>query len=168
MQGAHTTDRASHAPRRGISTGPGSADKVELVELTVAVEVPQLGDERRRHWAKVVSSVDESKATGWAFTGEFVADGGIQDLPAGGVLLVYGERGSNTNPQPEARLYTIGSDATLTLEASARGRAWARTLRDRALELVSSDRPRSGPDLRAVPDEALVEELRARGWQVSR
>ena len=112
MQGAHTTDRASHARRRGISTGPGLADKVRLVELTVAVEVPQLGDERRRHWAKVVSSVDESKGTGWAFTGEFVADGGIQDLPAGGVLLVYGERGTNTNPRPEARLYTIGPDAT--------------------------------------------------------
>ena len=138
------------------------------MEMIVAVHVPQLGDERRRHWAKMVSSVDESKSTGWAFVGEFVADGGIQDLPAGGVLLVYGERGSNTNPRPEASLYTIGPDATLTLEGSATGRAWARTLRDRAVELVGSNGHNSGPDLSSIPDEYLVIELKSRGWQVSR
>ena len=138
------------------------------MEVIVAVHVPQLGDERRRHWAKMVTSVDESKSTGWAFVGEFVADGGIQDLPAGGVLLVYGERGSNTNPRPEASLYTIGPDATLSLEGSASGRAWARTLRDRAVELLRSNGHRSGPDLSSIPDEYLVDELRARGWQVAR
>ena len=111
------------------------------MEVIVPVRVPQLGDDRRRHWAKIVSSVDETKSSGWAFVGEFVADGGIQDLPAGGVLLVYGERGSNANPRPEASLYTIGPDATLTLEGSASGRAWARTLRDRAVELVGAARP---------------------------
>jgi hypothetical protein len=138
------------------------------VEVIVPVSVPQLGDDRRRHWAKIVSSVDETKSSGWAFVGEFVADGGIQDLPAGGVLLVYGERGSSANPRAEASLYTIGPDATLTLEASARGRAWARTLRDRAVELVGHYRPAQGPDLSAIPDDYLVGELRARGWQVTR
>lgn len=138
------------------------------MEVIVPVRVPQLGDERRRHWAKIISSVDETKSTGWAFVGEFVADGGIQDLPAGGVLLLYGERGSNDNPRSEASLYTIGPDATLTLEASASGRAWARTLRDRAVELVSSGGESGGPDLSAIPDEYLVHDLRARGWQVTR
>ena len=137
------------------------------MEVIVPVRVPQLGDDRRRHWAKIVSSVDETKSSGWAFVGEFVADGGIQDLPAGGVLLLYGERGGNTNPRAEASLYTIGPDATLTLEASAKGRAWARTLRDRAVELVGADRP-PGPDLSAIPDGYLVGELQARGWQVTR
>lgn len=137
------------------------------MEVIVPVRVPQLGDDRRRHWAKIVSSVDETKSTGWAFVGEFVADGGIQDLPAGGVLLLYGERGSNSNPRAEANLYTIGPDATLNLVASASGRAWARTLRDRAVELVGNYRP-SSPDLSGIPDEFLVEELRARGWQVAR
>jgi hypothetical protein len=138
------------------------------MEVIVPVRVPQLGDERRRHWAKIVSSVDETKGTGWAFVGEFVADGGIQDLPAGAVLLLYGERGSNTNPRPEANLYTIGGDATLTLEASASGRAWARTLRDRAAQLVGSGDGSTGPDLSAIPDDFLAQELRARGWQVAR
>lgn len=138
------------------------------MEVIVPVRVPQLGDERRRHWAKIISSVDETKSTGWAFVGEFVADGGIQDLPAGGVLLLYGERGSNANPRSEASLYTIGPDATLTLEASASGRAWARTLRDRAVELVSSAGESGGPDLSGITDEYLVHELQARGWQVTR
>ena len=130
--------------------------------------VPQLGDVRRRHWAKLVTSVDESKTSGYAFVGEFVADGGIQDLPAGGVLLVYGERGGNANPQPEAGLYTIGSDATLTAEGSSSGRAWARTLRDRAVELLGSSGYSSGPNLSSIPDDYLVDELKSRGWQVTR
>ncbi|HSL26030.1 MAG TPA: hypothetical protein VLA54_07065 [Acidimicrobiia bacterium] len=142
-------------------------------KILVPVRVPQLGDDRRRHWAKLVTSVDSARSTGWAFIGEFVADGGIQDLPAGGVLLVYGERGGQSNPRPEASLYSIGFDATLTLEASASGRAWARTLRDRALELVhepDSTLATTGPalDLSCIPDEKLVDELRARGWRVDR
>lgn len=137
-----------------------------MPSVLVAVHVPQLGDERRRHWAKLVTGVDTSKSSGWAYVGDFVADGGIQDLPAGGVLLVYGERGGQSNPRSEANLYTIGFDASLTLEASASGRAWARTLRDRVAELLDLELP-SGPDLSAIPDEFLADELRARGWKVT-
>lgn len=137
-----------------------------MSSVLVPVHVPQLGDERRRHWAKLVTAVDTSKSSGWAYVGDFVADGGIQDLPIGGILLVYGERGGQSNSRPEANLYTIGPDASLTLEASASGRAWARTLRDRMAELLSLELP-SGPDLSAVTDEFLADELRARGWQVT-
>lgn len=133
--------------------------------MLVAVRVPQLGDERRRHWAKLVTAVDTAKSSGWAFVGEFVADGGIQDLPAGGVLLLYGERGGQANPRPEAHLYTIGSDATLTLEASSTGRAWARTLRDRAAELLEGSVDFI-VDLTSIPDQILADELKSRGWQV--
>jgi hypothetical protein len=135
------------------------------MSILVAVNVPQLGDARRRHWAKVVTAVDTGKTTGYAYVGPFIADGGIQDLPAGGILLLYGERGGQTNPLPEAQLFTIGADATLTLEAAASGRAWARTLRDRAAELLAVELP-TGPDLTGVTDEFLAEELRARGWKV--
>ena len=134
----------------------------------VAVMVPQLGDARRRHWAKLVTSVDDSKTSGYAYIGEFVADGGIQDLPVGGLLLLYGERGSNANTQPEASLYTIGLDASLTLEGSSSGRAWARTLRDRAVELLGSSDQQGGPDFSSIPDEYLIDELKSRGWQVTR
>ncbi len=139
------------------------------MEVTVPVDVPLVGDERHKNWAKVVRRVDDSKDSGWAFEGEFIAVGGIQDVPVGAVLLVYGERGARTNPQIAARLYTVNADGTLTGEASARGRAWARTLRDRVAELldraptVPRDRQ---PELSLFSDQALIDELGRRGYRV--
>jgi hypothetical protein len=134
--------------------------------VLVAVEVPFVGDERHKNWAKIVDSVDDTKSSGWAYQGAFVDVGGIQDLPIGGTLLVYGERGSRAQPQIAARVYTVNSDATLSLEAEARGRAWARTLRDPVERCLGAARP--GVDLSGLTDETLAEELRARGWSVER
>jgi hypothetical protein len=135
-------------------------------EVLVAVEVPLVGDERHKNWAKVVDNVDTSKSSGWAFDGAFVAAGGIQDVPAGSVLLVYGERGSRANPQSTARVYTVNADATLTFEAEAKGKAWARTLRDPIGRLLGTDPPRI--DLSRLPDDLLAAELRSRGWKVEK
>jgi hypothetical protein len=137
--------------------------------VTVAVDVPLLGDERRKNWAKVVSNVDTDKATGWAYDGEFVATGGIQDIGAPSVLLVYGERGSKANPQMEARVYVVNTDGTLSLHGTATGRAWARTLRDTVVELLEGDVPlvtgsrEWDPELMAYSDDALRTELGRRG-----
>lgn len=139
------------------------------VPFTVAVEIPQIGDERRKNWAKTVTNVDDSLATGWAFDGDFIATGGIQDVEPGSVVLVYGEKGSRSNPAIEARVYTVNSDATLSLRGSARGRAWARTLRD-PIEDLLAEAARApiepigwGPELVRYSDEAIVEEFRRRG-----
>lgn len=135
----------------------------------VAVEIPYAGDERRKNWAKVVHAVDPTKSSGWAYVGDFISAGGIQDVPAGSVVLVYGERGSRANPAPEARLYTVNPDATLSQHASAKGRAWARTLRDDVERLLADDRPVHldwQPDLETFSDAALAEELARRGWTV--
>lgn len=130
----------------------------------VAVDVPMVGDERHKNWAKVVDSVDTSKSSGWAYEGGFVATGGIQDVPVGSVLLVYGERGSRANPQIAARVYTVNPDATLSLEAEAKGKAWARTLRDPVERCLGVDR--DVYDLTHIPDEVLAAELESRGWKV--
>lgn len=133
-------------------------------QVLVAVDVPLVGDERHKNWAKIVDNVDSSKSSGWAFDGAFVAAGGVQDLPAGGVLLVYGERGSRANPQSAARVYTVNADATLTFEAEAKGQAWARTLRDPIERLLGV--ARKGLDLSPIPDHVLADELASRGWKV--
>ena len=136
--------------------------------ILVAVAVPLVGDERHKNWAKVVDHVDEDKASGWAFEGEFISPGGIQDVPVGAVVLVYGERGSRANPQSEARVYLANSDGTLTPHGAAKGRAWARTLRDGVAELLMRERPIGWtgldwqPELMRYSDAALVEELRRR------
>ena len=134
--------------------------------VTVAVDIPFAGDERHKNWARVVESVDITKSSGWAFEGPFIAAGGIQDVPAGSVILVYGERGSRANPQSVARVYSANADATLTLEGETRGQAWARTLRDTVERLLGTERP--PVDLTQVPDQYLVDELTARGWKVER
>jgi len=132
--------------------------------VMVAVDVPLVGDERHKNWAKVVESVDDTRATGWAFEGPFVATGGIQDLPMGATLLVYGERGSRANPQITARVYTVNPDSTLSLEAEAKGKAWARTLRDPVERCLGADS--KAPDLSFISDELLALELQSRGWKV--
>ena len=132
--------------------------------VMVAVDVPLLGDERHKNWAKVVESVDDSRASGWAYEGPFVATGGIQDVPMGATLLVYGERGSRANPQITARVYTVNPDSTLSLEAEAKGKAWARTLRDPVERCLGADS--RAPDLSYLSDELLALELRSRGWKV--
>jgi hypothetical protein len=134
----------------------------------VAVEVPLVGDSRHKNWAKVIDNVDETKSSGWAFDGEFIAAGGIQDVPVGSIVMVYGERGSRANPQIEARVFVANGDGTLSHEQSATGRAWARTLRDRVSELLArkEESPPSGlawdVDLMRYGDDAIIEELRRR------
>jgi hypothetical protein len=137
----------------------------------VAVEIPEVGDSRLKSWAKVVEWVDETKSSGWAFEGSFIATGGIQDVPVGSVVLVYGEKGSRANPRPVASVFTVNPDSTLTHHANAEGGAWARTLRDRVAELLSADLVPPWEqliDLSVVPDEALLAEVRRRGLLDSR
>jgi hypothetical protein len=138
-----------------------------MEDILVAVDVPLVGDERRKNWAKVVTNVDPSKASGWAFEGDFIAAGGIQDVPAGAVILVYGERGSRTNPAAEARVFTANPDGTLSAEAQASGRAWARTLRDGVQDLLERGTPIPSelpwaPPLMQYSDDAIREEFQRR------
>jgi hypothetical protein len=138
------------------------------MDAMVAVEVPLVGDARHKNWAKVIENVDETKSSGWAFDGEFIAAGGIQDVPVGSIVMVYGEKGSRANPQIEASVFVANGDGTLSHEQSASGRAWARTLRDRVSELLfqQAESPPTGlawdVDLVRYSDDAIIEEMRRR------
>jgi hypothetical protein len=136
------------------------------VEPFVAVTIPMLGDARLKNWAKIVERVDEAKASGWAYEGSFIATGGVQDVPIGSVILLYGEKGSRGNPQSLAEVFTANADGTLSKQASASGQAWARTLRDEVVELLGSDDPPVllswSSELMRYEDEALLSELRRR------
>lgn len=143
-------------------------DSDALIEIMIAVDIPRLGDERRKNWAKVVRNVDEQKSSGWAFEGDFIAVGGIQDIPVGAVILVYGERGSRSNPQLLAAVFVANADGTLTQHNEATGRAWARTLRDGVQELLGEvrrgvERMEWRPELMLYRDDALLHEVERRG-----
>jgi hypothetical protein len=137
--------------------------------ILVAVDVPLVGDERKKNWAKIVTGVDDTLATGWAYEGEFIATGGIQDVPVGSIILSYGERGSRANPQIEAKVLRVNNDATISHVATAKGRAWARTLRDQVVELMaeSDEAPVIlrdwDPTLTQFSDAAITEEMKRRG-----
>lgn len=139
------------------------------MEPLVAVTIPTLGDARLKNWAKIVERVDESKASGWAYEGPFIATGGVQDVPVGSVILLYGEKGSRGHPQSHAGVFTANADGTLSRRASASGQAWARTLRDQVAELLADDGPPAllqwSPELMRYEDEALLSELRRRGLE---
>lgn len=136
--------------------------------VLVAIDVPLVGDERHKNWAKIVTNVDPSLSSGWAFEGEFIATGGIQDVPIGSILLIYGERGSRSNPNSEAKVVRVNPDATLSELAVAKGRAWARTLRDTVSEILSDqanlpiEQKPWDPGLLGYSTDALEEELRRR------
>ena len=134
--------------------------------LIVPVDVPEMGDHRLKSWAKIITNVDESLSTGWAFDGEFVAVGGIQDLEVGSVLMVYGEKGSRTNPHPVVGVFRINSDSTLSQEVNATGKAWARTVRDKTAELLMTEftpmKMEWSPELMRYSEAALSEELERR------
>lgn len=135
----------------------------------VAADIPQLGDARHKNWAKIVYTVDSSKATGWAYEGEFIATGGIQDVPVDSVVLVYGERGSRGNPESEAAAFLVNSDGTLTQRCTAKGRAWARTMRDEVqsmLDELAELPPPGDPQLADFADVELAAELERRGYSV--
>lgn len=154
---------------RFVGAESGVSSTVSSMEAMVAVEIPLVGDARRKNWAKIIAQVDESKSSGWAFDGEFIAAGGVQDVPVGSVIVVYGERGSRANPQLEARVYTANADGTLSHEQTASGRAWARTLRDRVSELLEGSREAApqqiewDPTIMRYSDDAIREEVRRRG-----
>jgi hypothetical protein len=65
----------------------------------------------------------------------------------------------------------VNNDATLSLRATARGRAWARTLRDPVEELLDEqgetpvEKLEWRPDLMRYSDAALREELQRRGHE---
>ena len=65
-----------------------------------------------------------------------------------------------------ARVYRVNPDSTISLEAEAKGKAWARTLRDPIERCLGMDS--ALPDLSYLGDELLADELRARGWKVER
>ena len=59
-----------------------------------------------------------------------------------------------------------GTCGSLTLEAEAKGKAWARTLRDPIERCLGTEQ--DPLDLSFIPDDVLVHELQSRGWKVDK
>ena len=40
-----------------------------MEQVVVPIDVPLVGDARRKNWAKLVTNVDPNKSDGWAYEG---------------------------------------------------------------------------------------------------
>lgn len=87
-------------------------------------------------WAKILSGIDHSKDTGFAFLGKWAPRDRDFEQEEGAIILVYWDSG------PAAHLYRVtdGVDGGLELVAKARGKSWALDLRDIADEALREQR----------------------------
>ena len=144
-----------------------------MEDILVAVDVPLVGDERHKNWAKVVANVDPSKPQ----AGRTKA---TSSPPVASKTSLQDRSCSSTASEGVAptlllrlAVYTANADGTLSPEARASGRAWARTLRDNVQDLLHRGTPIPheldwSPSLMQYSDEAIREEVRRRRLDTER
>jgi len=128
-------------------------------------------DPYRMNWVKEVRSVDQTKANGYAFLGEWVPDGTVEIDETPRVYLAC----KTTGPRKHATstyyvLVGRGDQFEFTgIETTGSAPGWALRIRDQLADLLDrvcgKDQQVANPLLQ-LSDEDLVRELRRRGYQV--
>lgn len=102
-------------------------------------------DHRWKQWVKFVDRVDESKADGYAFIGDFIRDGTVEvDVPTPRVLLVMAESGSARYHYPYYVVLILRPDGTLEqteIETNGVKKGWALRIRQQVADLLASLQP---------------------------
>jgi len=134
-------------------------------------------DHRFRHWVRQVESVDLSKATGYAFVGDFVNEGTteVDDGPA--VYLVATVEGSR---RYQVTTYDVvirrGAELETTdIETDNTSKGWALRIRDQVAALLDDiaaegergDPSPGDPGLAKYTVRELINELAMRGYVVN-
>lgn len=139
----------------------------ELLEL-----VPY--DRRFKSWVKRVEAVDRSGTNGGAFEGEFLPEGTVEvEGPA--VFLVHTKTGSRKYQTGHYHVILLDREGNLRptgIQTTDTERGWALRIRDAVADLVDrlpegeaeGEAEAEAVDLSKVPTEALIAELRRRGW----
>ena len=96
-------------------------------------------DNRFKHWAKFVDSVDPSGTDGFAFKGEFIKSGTIElNLDGPRVVLCAAETGSRKSRSYDFAVVVLNPDGTVegTAIATNGERGWALRIRDAIIALL--------------------------------
>jgi len=105
-----------------------------------------IGDPRFKQWVKVVTEVDTTISTGYAFQGSFIRFDRKVELDVGTLLLYFGMEGSRRFQRPCVALKAVTHDGLETLyERDGLDLSWALDVRDDIAEIVAARRS-SGPD----------------------
>ena len=137
------------------------------------VMVPETLDGRKKSWRKLLTQVDKTKATGYAFVGEWLRAGARAELEVGSFIFCYDEAGSMKNWYPVVRMFKVGVENDLEevyrWEGNARERDWALAVRDEIAAILAEaqrQKPEEGGPLAGFSDEELIAELERRGYAV--
>ena len=138
------------------------------------VMIPEVLDERKKAWRKLLDGVDKTKTNGYAFAGNWLLAGERAELQVGSFILCYDEAGSTKNWYPLVRLLRVGVnglDEVYRWEGDARERSWALAVRDEIAAILADARgqePEERSPLASISDDDLIAELERRGYTVTR
>lgn len=107
------------------------------------------GDRRFKSWAKQITSVDTSKANGYAFEGDFVNSGTVEIDESAKLYLVHTEAGSRKNRVANYNVvkFENGEFTLLDINDSTYGeRGWAIRIRDQVASALAELQDTPSPD----------------------
>lgn len=108
----------------------------------IIVQIPKPEDDRKKSWAKVLTSVNTDISTGYAFCGDFLKRGERVEISMGSFILTYDEPGSVKNWNPHVRLFKVvdgGLKEVYQYQGEIRERKWALGCRDEIAEIVNNE-----------------------------
>lgn len=129
-----------------------------MSEATVRIK-PAVGHNsgQRRGWAKHVEKINTDYKNGYAFEGQFLSEGKETELPVGAIILHVDPFGSVNKGWKEAKLTRLNEDGTETdLIKYTDWQTDKLSIRDAAAEALDQQ---VGPDLSAIPNDALLAEI---------
>lgn len=137
----------------------------ELLETAEAADGTR--DHRWKKWAKRVDSVDTSKNNGYAFVGEWVEKGTIDEPAQPGLYLTGITRGSNKYQTTTYRFIRMDSDGNLHdtgIVDNDETRGWALRVREQVKSLLADiQNLETANPLADFTTEQLRAELERRG-----
>ena len=136
----------------------------------IIVTIPDYGKRGKRCWARILTGVDRTKTTGYAFQGDWLTPGRMYELPIGTIVLLGWESGSVSRRVKMAALFCVNAGG-LEEVVRAEGDDWALQLRDKAAELLTASggpAVECGNRLAEFADDELIAELRRRGYVVNK
>ena len=128
-------------------------------------------DHRFKSWAKFVDQVDQSKADGYAFVGDFIPGGTVEYDPRERLILVASTSGSMKYNYCYYRLVRMHADGSLEptdIRTDGKASGWTLRIRDQVAALLSEiDQTEPESPLASIPTDDLVAELARRGIAVA-
>lgn len=130
--------------------------------MKTILTVPPALDSRKKHWRKLVTGVDTSQASGYAFVGPWLRAGERAELPLGSYVLGYDEPGSVKNWYPRVTLWRVADselEEVYRYEGRVGERDWALACRDEIARILAGA---ANPEERRAALMAEAEQLRRR------